>query len=110
MARIITKQLAEVIVRKLQGRKLNSRNKAHDEFAIEHEGIHLGIIRIRRGSDRDLGHDFIPGALGISPHLAREIGRCSKDRDDFIAALRERGLLQAEESAEEATDEGETTE
>jgi hypothetical protein len=44
MARIITKELALKIVKKLEATKIDSRSKAHDGYAVLHEGVHLGII------------------------------------------------------------------
>ena len=97
MARIITKELALKIVKKLGATKIDSRSKAHDEYSVDHEGVHLAIIRIRRGSDKDLGHDYLPRNLHVSPHQARDLAQCPWSRDDFLRCLREKGLLPEEQ-------------
>ena len=38
MARIITKELAKKIIKKLKGRKSGGKGAAHTEYLIEHEG------------------------------------------------------------------------
>ncbi len=71
MARIITKELAQKIVKKLEASKIDSSSKAHDEYSVEHKGVLVGIISIRRGSEKDKGHDYIPRELHISPNQAK---------------------------------------
>jgi hypothetical protein len=105
MARIITKELALKIVKKLEATKIDSRSKAHDEYAVVHEGVHLGIISIRRGSEKDKDHDYIPRELHISPNQAKKLAQCPWKREDFIQCLREKELLPPEEGAEEQEDE-----
>jgi hypothetical protein len=101
MARIITKELVEKIADKLKATKIKSRNKVHDEYAVEHEGRIIAIISIRRGSAKDQGHDHIPRDLQIRPSQARFLAQCSWSREDYLESLRERGLLGEEEETEE---------
>jgi hypothetical protein len=102
MARIITKEIAKKIVKKLKARKIDSRSKAHDEYEVTEGEILLGIISIRRGSDKNLGHDYIPGELHFSPHQARNLAQCPWSRDDYLQCMREKGFLPAEEEEDEA--------
>jgi hypothetical protein len=97
MARIITKQLAMDIVKKLNAVKIESRNKAHDEYAVEHEGTLLGVISIRRGSNKEQGHDYIPRELHISPNQAKNLALCPWKLADIIDCMREKGFLPTEE-------------
>jgi hypothetical protein len=97
MARIITKELALKIVKKLRASQIDSRSTAHDEYQVEHEGIVLAFISIRRGSEKDLGHDYLPRELHISPRQARDLGRCPWQREDYIQCMREKGLLPEED-------------
>jgi hypothetical protein len=93
MATIINKELALKIVEKLKAKKIASKNKAHDEYSVMH-GTHLiAIISIRRGSSKELGHDYIPGELHISPGQAKRLGQCPWKVEQFLAHLRERNLL-----------------
>lgn len=97
MARIITKELALKIVAKLKASKIPSGRKAHDQYAVKHEGTIIAFISIRRGSDKDLGHDFIPGDLHISPGKAKRLGQCPWKREDYIQEMREQGFIVEEE-------------
>ena len=101
MARIITKELAEKIVAKLKGVKISSKNKAHDEYAVIHDGRIIAIISIRRGSNKEAGHDYVPNELQIGPAKARLLGQCPMRRNEYIQSLRERGLLEDDEPEEE---------
>lgn len=105
MARIITKELAEKIVSKLNASRIKTRNKAHDEYAVEYKGRVIAILSIRRGSAKEQGHDHIPRDLQIRPNQARSLAQCSWSREDYLENLRERGQL-----GEEEPDEQESTE
>ena len=100
MARIITKELAQKIVKKLQAKRANTKNAAHDEYSVEEGGQFIAIISIRRGSNKDLGHDFIPEELHISTGQAKRLAQCPWKRTDYIRHLREQGILPAEDEDE----------
>jgi hypothetical protein len=102
MARIITKELAQKIVAKLKASKIDSRAKAHDEYAVEEDGIVFAFISIRRGSEKDQGHDHIPRDLHISPNQAKRLGQCPWKRTDYIECMREKEILPPEEEEEDA--------
>ena len=93
MARVITKELALKIVKKLKARKIVSRSKAHDLYAVEYQGRIIAVLSIRRGSQKDMGHDYLPRDLRIGPHAARLLGQCPLKREDYFRSLEERGLL-----------------
>src|SRR5437879_474611 len=102
MARISTKELAQKIVQKLEATKITTRSKAHDEYQVSEGGVVLGVISIRRRSEKDLGHDYIPGNLHISPHQARELANCPWKRSDYLQCMRDKDLLPTEEAEEGA--------
>src|ERR1700722_15368121 len=95
MGRNITKELALKIRDKLGAQEFpNKRKQApHDNYGVYHEGMLVGIIGIRRGSSKDAGHDHIPKDLNVNANLAKQIGACTKDREDYLQKLREQGLL-----------------
>jgi hypothetical protein len=78
MARQITKELAIKICKKLDvcGIFFNDQLIAH--------------FGIRRGSNKEAGHDHVPKELNVSTGFAKQLGMCTKQRDDY---LRERKLL-----------------
>ena len=58
-------------------------------------------ISIRRGSEKDKGHDYLPHDLHISPRQAKLLAQCPWKREDYIEALREKGFIEEAEAAEE---------
>ena len=101
MARIITKELAEKIVAKLKATKVKTKSKSHDFYDVEQDGRVIASISIRRGSEKDKGHDHIPRDLHISPRQAKLLAQCPWKREDYIRALREKGLIEEREESEE---------
>lgn len=93
MGRIITKELALKIVKKLDAAKIATRNKAHDEYLVEEDGIQIAIISIRRSSEKDKGHDYIPREIHVGPNAAKKLAQCTMERAEYIAFLRENGVL-----------------
>jgi len=93
VARIITKELALKIVKKLLASAIKSSSKAHDEYLVEVEGVQLAIISIRRSSEKDIGHDYLTKDLHISPRQAKDLGQCPWSREDYIECMREKGFL-----------------
>lgn len=90
MARI-TKELARKIAKKLDAEIRPER--AHDRAVVYHKGQLIAHFGIRRGSRKDLGHDHIPKDLGIRPREALLLAQCPWRKEDWLAALQERGKL-----------------
>ena len=93
MSRIITKELAEKIRWKLCGNEAPKTTGGHDVYAVRYNNTIVGVVSVRRGSEKDKGHDFIPRDLSISPNFAKEIGICNKDYNDYVECLRNKNLL-----------------
>jgi hypothetical protein len=90
----ITKELASKICRKLDAQLL--KDGAHQRGGVFHKEVLIGTIGIRHGSNKDQSHDHIPKELNLSPHFTRELGICTKSRDEYLNVLREKKLLPAE--------------
>ncbi|TWT58884.1 hypothetical protein KOR42_22710 [Thalassoglobus neptunius] len=101
MARQITKELAVKIQKKLGAVILTSKNgkknKAHDIYVIFHKEKAVARFGIRRGSEKDKGHDHIPGDLSVSPHFAKELGQCTKSKAEWIEEATNKGLIERDE-------------
>lgn len=95
MARIITKELAEKIVHKLAAKKSPSRgrNTSHDLYDFEHDGVLIAQLSIRRGSDKDKGHDHLSKDLYLTSGQAKRLGQCPLSLAEYLEILREKGLL-----------------
>ena len=91
MARIITKELAEKIAKKLGATLVKSR--AHTIAQVFHEGTLIVSFGIRHGSEKDQGHDHIPADIHIGPGKTKRLGQCPMSRDEWIECLREKGLI-----------------
>ena len=89
--RIITKQLALKIAEKL-GAKLKA-GKAHDLAIVFHENKAIASFGIRRGSSREAGHDHVQKSLHLTPSKARLLAQCPMTREQWLAIMREKGLL-----------------
>jgi hypothetical protein len=94
--------LALKIVKKLSAVAIPSRSKAHDLYEVRYRGVAVAEISIRRGSEKDLGHDHLPRDLHLGPNKSKRLGQCPFTSDDYFNELREQGLL-----PEENEDEGE---
>jgi hypothetical protein len=90
--RIITKELALKIVDKL-GAQVTKTRKGHDLAIVSHAGKVIASFGIRRGSQRDQGHDHIQRSLHLSPNKARLLAQCPLSKDGWLDILKEKRLL-----------------
>lgn len=95
MARIITKQLAEKIVKKLGAKKspTQARGSGHDLYDFEYGGTIIFQFSLRRGSMKDLGHDHLPADLHLGPNKAKQLAQCPLSMTQYLDILREKNLL-----------------
>ena len=89
---IITKELALKIAEKLQARLVKTKG-AHDIWAVWHSGKMIASFGIRRASRKDIGHDYIPGQIFVSPREAALLGHCPMSRQQWIEVLTEKGRI-----------------
>ena len=98
MARIITKELAEKIAAKLGATIISG--SAHDLACIYHEGVLIAQFGIRRGSEKDKGHDHVPEAIHLGPGKAKRLGQCPMTKKQWLDVMRQKGQLPAAREAE----------
>ena len=91
MARIITKELAVKIADKLEAEILEAG--AHDLAVVHYNGQIVATFGIRRASEKDKGHDHIPGNIFVGPGFAKLLAQCPKSREDWLEKLRETGKI-----------------
>lgn len=101
MSRIITKELAEKIIDKLGAIKTTQKGAAHDLYEVWYDEQLIASFGLRHGSAIDQGHDHIPGDIHVGPGFAKLLGQCPKSYDDWIAILRGKNIIEAEEEAAE---------
>jgi len=90
---VITKQLALAIAAKLKASITSRPDKPHDMACVYHEGRLVAQFGIRRGSEKELGHDHVPSQIYLGPHKARLLGQCPMSRDEWVSILKGKGLL-----------------
>lgn len=100
MARQITKELAVKIVNKLEAQLLSSSG-AHDVYGIFHHDQLIASFGVRRGSEKDKGHDHIQSPIFVNSHFAKLLGQCPKSRADWLNELRKEGIIDDDELQEE---------
>lgn len=83
MAVQIDKSLANRIAKKLEATYDRSGN-AHDIACVWHDGVIIASFGIRRGSRNSLGHDHIPKEIGVNTRFAKELGNCTKSKQQFL--------------------------
>lgn len=93
MARIITKELALKIARKLGATKQSKKNRPHDLYTFSYEGRVIIRFGIRRGSERDKGHDHIAGNMHLGPHDAQLFAECKRTLEWYIQEMIAKGVI-----------------
>ena len=95
MARIITKELAVKIVTKLGAKKSVHQRKgaAHDLYDVIDNGILILTLSVRRGSEKDKGHDHMSSELFLGPNLTKKLGQCSLSKEKYFEILRTKGII-----------------
>ena len=88
----ITKELALKIVKKLDAQTVKS-TKAHDLVVVSHQGKFITSFGIRRGSNKNLGHDHIPHQIFVSPRDAKLLGQCPLSREQWLKIIVEKGMV-----------------
>lgn len=102
MARQITRELAEKIAKKLDA-QVETSGGAHSIAYIFLDGVLVAQFGIRRGSEKDKGHDHIPDEIFVGPNKAKRLGQCPMSKKQWIEHLREIGRLPAESKPETET-------
>ena len=93
MARIITKELAIKIAKKLKAEVI-TESTAHDMAYVHHEGRLVASFGIRRAANKDKGHDHVPQAIHLGPHQARLLGQCPMSRNEWIRLMIDKGIIE----------------
>lgn len=90
---LITKELALRIAKKLHAEIQVRQNRPHDLALVRHEGKVVAQFGIRRGSNKNLGHDHIPSQIFLGPRDARLLGQCPLSREEWVRIASEKGKL-----------------
>jgi hypothetical protein len=91
---MLNKEHALKIRKKLKAKlSQGKKNRPHDLYSVYEGGVLITSFSIRRGSNKHTGHDHIPAALYVSPHVCLGLAQCPVSRADWLRMMRERGIL-----------------
>ena len=93
MARQITKEMALAIARKLGAECRSKKNAPHDLWVVYHNGQRIAQFGIRRASEKDKGHDFIPGQIFMGTSRTKLLAQCEVSKQDWLEELVEKGVI-----------------
>jgi hypothetical protein len=93
VGRQITKQMALKIVKKLKATLSESRSSAHEVYEVWHREVLIAFVSVRRGSDKEQGHDYVPGDIHVSTRQAKDLAKCPMSYEDYLRLMREKGIL-----------------
>lgn len=91
MARIVTKEHAVKIAKKLKASIIEE--KAHAYAEISYEGKLIARFGIRRGSEKDKGHDHVQKDLHVNGYQARLLAACPLSREDWLEIMKKKDLI-----------------
>lgn len=84
----ITKDDAQIIARKLEA--VIVPGAARDLAQISHEGRRVAQFGIRRGSKRDIPHDYIASQIHLSRRDCEQMARCLIGREEWIRMIKDK--------------------
>jgi hypothetical protein len=92
--RIITKQHALDIAGKLKAvMQTSKKQRPHDFYTVHESGVLVAAFGIRRGSNKEAGHDHLPKQLFVGPKDARDLAQCPMSREQYIQKLKQKGKI-----------------
>jgi hypothetical protein len=91
MARVITRNHAEAIAKKLKA--VYRKASAHTIAEIYEDGMLIADFGIRRGSNKEQGHDHVQKDLHVTSRDAKLLAQCPLTREAWLDLLRDKGLL-----------------
>ena len=92
---MLTKDHAILIAKKLNA-EIRSKS-AHDLAIIAHNGKRTAQFGIRRGSNKNHGHNHIPNGVHMTAHDTLLLAQCSISADEWFEMMKQKGFI--EESA-----------
>ena len=92
---MLTKDHALFIAKKLNA-DIRAKS-AHDLAVITHNGKRIAQFGIRRGSNRNQGHNHIPNGVHMNAHDTLLLAQCTISAEQWLEMMKQKGLI--EESA-----------
>ena len=93
---MLTKDDAQAIATKFHAH-IVTKNSTHDIAKIFYRGRFVAQFGIRRGSNRNQGHDHIPHGIHWSPNKCKRCAQCHIGFADWVAEMIETGVIARED-------------
>jgi hypothetical protein len=90
--RSFTREDAEAVAEKLKAVYEDGR-RPHTLAIIYYKGVRVAQFGIRRGSRKDQGHGFLPGAVHLSQQNTRRLADCPMSYEEWVAVMKEKRLI-----------------
>ena len=87
----ITKEDAVDIAKKLKAEIVPKGG--HDIAKIYYEHQLVAWYGIRRGSKKDLGHDYVPSQIHLSSGKARLLAKCPLSEKQYFQILKDKNVI-----------------
>ena len=104
----LTNQVAAKALHKLDATDETQRGDPHPTYAIYHNGRIVARTGLRRSSRSDIPVPHVKRDLRVNVHFILELGRCSKDKNDWLKAVGEIPLEDSEEKGEQGASSSES--
>jgi hypothetical protein len=95
MSNSITKEHAERIATKLGATIETGGN--HDLAKIYHNKRLVAQSGIRRGSKKDMPHQYVPGQIHVSRKDCLLLAQCPMTRSEWVEKLKEKGVIEEDD-------------
>lgn len=93
---MINKEHALKIKKKLKAKEQgNVKNRPHEPYAVYHDNVLIAEFGIRRGSNKELGHDHLPEHLYLKPSECLRLAQCSITRNEWLEMMKNQGLIES---------------
>lgn len=94
---LFTREDVEACAEKLGA--IREEGRAHTLAIVYYNGVRVAQFGIRRGSRRDQGHGHLPAGVHLSPHHTRRLADCPMSYQEWVKAMKEKGVIASDEPA-----------
>ncbi|SRR6266404_1358033 len=89
---MLTKDHAIFIAKKLNA-EIRSKS-AHDIAVITYGGKRIAQFGIRRGSNKNQGHNHIPNGVHMTAHDTLLLAQCTISADEWFEMMKRKGFIE----------------
>ncbi len=83
----LTKQVAELALKKLDARDQTQKGDPHPTYAIFHEGRLIARTGLRHSSNRDIPVPHVKHDLRVNAQFVLGLAHCTKYKEDWLREI-----------------------